>query len=614
MLAGPGSGKTYTLVNRILYLTKKGIDPSSILVITFTKDAAVSMQQRFLQLDSTCKSVNFGTFHSLFYHILQQTHPNRKCKFLTGAEKRQYLKPFLREWNIRNHQYPSNQELDADAEQFLSAISFYKNTSQLPNSISKVPPKYQEVFTQIFHDYQQKIQEVGALDFDDMLFECKRLLTQEEQERRKWAARFQHILIDEFQDINPIQYEVIRLLTDLDSDLFVVGDDDQAIYGFRGARPDIMKEFERDYRAKRLYLLENYRSRPQIVEASLRVIRENKGRYEKKLFAAGRFEEEETGGAFCLKPFETREQQYAYLCEEAKAFSQEHAEDGQTLAIIFRTNLTAQALATRFTHQGIPFFMKEQMRNVYEHFLVKDICAYLLLAAGQWKREHLVRIVNKPSRYIHREAIGEEGSLAGMREYYRLRPGNVRGQSLSQPEQIDLLERQLKLMKNMPLTLSVNYICKAIRYEEYLKQKAEYDPLVLEEWMEILNWLKEDAARYSDVFEWMRGQEAYAKALENRRENHCEKRWEPVRLMTAHSSKGLEFTRVLIPDCNEKVYPHGSMPERDAVEEERRLFYVAMTRAQKNLELLFLTGEKTHPRLPSRFLNVFLKEKYYRGK
>lgn len=610
LLAGPGSGKTHTLVNRILYLLEKGADPSSILVITFTKDAAVSMQQRFFALSNQYYPVSFGTFHSLFYHIIQRSSGTAKRNFLSGVEKKRHLIPILREYFLQKNQYVTAQELDADADQLLTAISFYKNTSKLDSAIRKAPHRYQEDFSALFEEYQHKIKALGALDYDDMLFECRHLLAHDVKARKEWQNRFSHILIDEFQDTNPVQYEVIRMLTGPDTDLFAVGDDDQAIYGFRGTKPDILRDFERDYHASRLYLPENYRSLPGIVQASTRVISGNRNRYEKKLTAVNPEENWMGYPSFRVRSFEVREQQYAYLSDEIRRFLEHHQEDGQTLAVIFRTNLMAQALATRLTHQGIPFAMKEKVRNVYEHFLVKDIMAYLLLASGEGTREHLLRILNKPSRYLHREAVGEDGTFVSLRSYYRRDPKGY-GAHMTQLEQIDLLERQLKLVKDMPMTLAVNYICKAIRYEEYLRRKAEYDPGVCQEWEEVLTWLKEDAMNYRNVREWVEAQELYAKTLALGQEKRAAKHFEPIRLMTAHSSKGLEFTRVLIPDCNEKVYPHGNSLESETVEEERRLFYVAMTRAQKSLELIFLTGEKTHPRLPSRFINDFIREKHF---
>lgn len=610
MLAGPGSGKTYTLVNRILYLIEKGAEPSSILVITFTKDAAVSMQQRFTSLSNQYYPVNFGTFHSVFYQILRQSNGTNYVKFLSGVEKKQQLIPILREYTHSNNQYVTAQELDAEAECLLSAFSFYKNTFQMEASIQKAPQRFQGDFPELFRKLQSRMNASGALDFDDLLFRCRELFFENEEVRNQWKQRFSYILIDEFQDTNPIQYELIRMLTDENSKIFVVGDDDQAIYGFRGAKPDILKCFQRDYRASILYLPENYRSLPGIVEAASRVIRRNRNRYEKN-FHAIRTEETWMGSSpFAVRSFEVREEQNLYLCQEARRFLEEHKEDGHTLAVIFRTNLMAQAFASRLTHQGIPFAMKEKLRNVYEHFLVKDIMAYLLLAAGEGTREHLLRILNKPSRYLHREAVGETGTFTAMRTYYRSHPGEY-GAYLTQLEQIDLLERQLRLAGGMVLPLAVKYICKAIRYEEYLRKKAQYDPELFQEWENLLNWLKEDAAQFRNVREWVEAQKLYADRLSMEHESREEKQEETIRLMTAHSSKGLEFTKVMIPDCNEKMYPYGSNLEDEAVEEERRLFYVAMTRAKKSLELIFLTGEKTHPRLPSRFLNDFLQEKSF---
>ncbi len=223
--------------------------------------------------------------------------------------------------------------------------------------------------------------------------------------------------------------------------------------------------------------------------------------------------------------------------------------------------------------------------------------------------------MNKPSRYISREAVGAGAVDFGkMREYYdRVQMTDV--QKREAKGRLSCLEKQLLSVRGRGLRLAVSFILKGIGYEQYLKGISGMDPEKWEEWQELLEWLKEDAAAYGNVEEWASFQEEYAKALEQEKDGRGRKKKGPqdrsrdgngkpaVQLLTVHGAKGLEYDRVWIPDCNEKVFPHGTMPEESEVEEERRIFYVAMTRAKKNLELSYLTGTKERPRQPSRFLN-----------
>ena len=629
LLAGPGSGKTFTITKRILYLLEQGVPPEEILVITFTKEAAAAMQSRFRQLSNQFSPVNFGTFHSVFYHILLESGGFRRMQLINDFQKKKLMISILR-------RYEMNSELSEDAVKILAAVSLYKNTADRGRAVSEMPPGWGERFGEILTAYTEAVREAGAVDFDDMLFECRRLLEENPIVRRSWQNRFRYILIDEFQDCNPIQYEVIRLLAAEPYNLFAVGDDDQSIYGFRGASPDILRRFGEDFRAERLLLDVNYRCTEEIVKASLSVIEENQERFSKALKAADSAGETgeagnagETGGLH-IRPFQDRSAQTDWLMQQAAEWRRSHGEDGARCAILFRTNSCMQRIAAAMHSEGISFFMRERGQNIYEHFVVKDIMAYLLLAAGDWRREYLLRVVNRPVRYISREAVGEGRTIPEMQAYYREklsrenRAGNTlpetgrmsrrreEGGSLSEAagyrwevlERLSCLRKQLDLLKGMPLMLGVRYILKALGYEGYLRTLAKGNQEKISEWREITEWLKADAERYKNIHDWAEAQENYIGETEKRFVQSDER--ETICLMTVHGAKGLEFDRVIIPDCNEKVFPHGELQTRERIEEERRIFYVAMTRAKKSLELLYLTGDSARPRLPSRFLNPLL--------
>lgn len=777
VLAGPGSGKTFVITQRIFYLLEKlHIPPEEILVITFTKAAALSMQNRFREQLGQLYPVNFGTFHSCFYHILRESHVLENYKIATEAEKRGIVNKLLvfnpnlklnsekADNDTRKTIYGNNKvnvssgyeslihkttkngtseyKNTEAASQFLQAFSFYKNTFDEQGAKKKLPMEYQEAFQSVFQAYEQERKRRRLLDFDDMVYQCHKLLTEDAALRSYWQNRFSHILMDEFQDINPMQYEVVKLLAGAKTQLFAVGDDDQSIYGFRGSKPACLKQFQEEFKAEKVYLSINYRSTPKIVNASLQVISENKQRFEKKLISAQEIshnfekadrldekmsaesfknvdakengvklkicenpgktwetsinentDEESINGGVSLKAFEEREVQYAYLAQklgsviklqkpqvpqapeeissnkdfpEALEESASSSLNPESIGVLFRTNSYMQGFAAKLSRMGIPYDMKEKMTSIYDHFIVKDIMAYLQLAEGEGEREQLLRILNKPVRYVSREALGEQISEKidcrqtnmefqkdiALRENTTMRKNAaiVQNTMLAQSAEpsksretmqefllevmlnyyrnaqnipyrkerlfaIEKLKRDLFIMKNRPLYLKIQYILKGMGYEKYLKDNAGANTEKWQEYQEILEWLCAEAKECESLSEWLDAKENYEKSLiemsgqpqiKQTQADQPQTEQTKIHLMTVHASKGLEFDYVWIPDCNEKVFPHGNMPDAAACEEERRIFYVAMTRAKKSLELLYLTGTKERPRLPSRFLNPLL--------
>lgn len=620
VLAGPGSGKTFTITKRILYLLERGTPPEEILVITFTKDAALTMQRRFQKMSDTFQPVHFGTFHSVFYHILQESGGTRPSKLLNDSRKKSLMISLLMQQGRQRGEFCRVQEISEDAVKILAAFSVYKNTGDRERALSGMPSARKESFDELLEAYTKEVRRAGAVDFDDMLFECRKLLAEDSKVRENWQKRFRHILIDEFQDCNFVQYEVVKLLASEPYNLFAVGDDDQSIYGFRGAQPGILRQFVQDFHAERLLLDINYRSGPEIVGSSLSVIGENRNRFPKVLRAWGSSPgqcAEEYGVQ--IRAFRERQEQSEWLLAEAVKWKEKHAGDGMRCALLFRTNSYLQRAAALLRSAGIPFFMKEFGGNVYEHFVTKDIMAYLFLAAGDWRREYLLRVINRPVRYISREAVGEGRTLREMEAYYResaLRESQAQGWAEGRRcpgsghqrevlESLSRLRRQLESLKRMPPELGVQYILRAMDYKGYLRERAGENAEQLFEWEETADWLRSDAGRFGNVREWAEAQKISLTEAPDRQVSAGEE--ENLWLMTAHGAKGLEFDRVIIPDCNERVFPHGELQGTETVEEERRIFYVAMTRAKKNLELLYLTGDRARPRLPSRFLNPLLK-------
>lgn len=375
-----------------------------------------------------------------------------------------------------------------------------------------------------------------------------------------------------------------------------LGDDDQSIYGFRGSSPQCLKRFQEEFQANKILLDINYRSGQKIVEASLKTMEESSERFDKQIRSSHGDAE---AGSVRLKSFLEKEAEQQYLLNRLLELQEEAAhspETAGTAAVLFRTNAAMQSFAAGLRRKNIAFHMKEQSKSIYEHFISRDIMAYLLLAEGKGSRESLLRIMNRPERSVSRElTLQEESASPGMR----------------------MLRRQLACMKDFEPKLAVTYLLKAVGYEQYLRKLSQGRQEQWQEWQELLDWLKSDAAGYRTASQWQEAQQLFGERLEQERRNGSGRGRDvaggnageaeyAVQLMTVHGSKGLEFDAVFIPDCNEGVFPHGFMPDTETVEEERRILYVAMTRAKKSLELLYLTGTDKSPRLPSRFLNPLL--------
>lgn len=342
VLAGPGAGKTFTMTHRILYLMQeKGVPPEQILAMTFAKEAAMSMEKRFHALceanlsRNSYKSVTFGTFHSVFYHILRQSSDNH-FQLISEQEKHELLNQALLFVLPESTVY----ERETIWQDVGDAISYYKNTGQHKGAFLYLQKEVQDCFEQIYNTYEQLRIRRRLLDFDDMLMDCLQLLRRDTKVRSYWQNRFRHILLDEFQDINPVQYELVKLIAAPPYVIFAVGDDDQSIYGFRGSEPACMKRFIKEFRAKQILLGNNYRSTPEIVEASLHVIGDNQDRFVKSLQAAS-----SERGEVRIYGFERAEEEYAYLLKRCR-------EEGD-MAVLFRTNKHLHQFQRRLKAEGL---------------------------------------------------------------------------------------------------------------------------------------------------------------------------------------------------------------------------------------------------------------------
>ena len=580
VFAGPGSGKTYVIVHRIRQLINgQGIDPSHILVITFTKAAALEMQERFFRLiEPERPPVRFGTFHAVFYHILKQSAQYRDYVIITETERRKLIRQIIH----MHKRFACLQEEDMDS--IIASLSAYKTSSVIkPLPVQKIG---EEDILFLAEEYASYLREFKQMDFDDILCHCYDLLTAQSDMLIRWQKQFSYILIDEFQDISPKQYEIIRLLAAPEDNLFIVGDDDQSIYGFRGASPGIMRDFMRDYpSADRIFLDINYRCNSQIVDAAGRVISENHNRVGKQVRAA-----HEEGAGLHLQIFRSASEEEEWLSEELAR--KKELELLESCAMICRTNYDCAMWAQTLRRKGIPFTMKEAPMSRFRHFVIQDIMAYMALAQGRGElvRKHFLRIMNRPVRYLKREAVSQERIVeAQLTAYYRDTP--------VLQERIRKLFHDLESLRTKSPHLQVHYIRKIIGYDRYLTEKygVEKSKELIDIGIEFQEFAKEfqTLAQIDDYIS------QYEETLQNIRT--CGTESAGIRLMTMHASKGLEFDTVYIPDCQEGTIPSARSQTDEEIEEERRMFYVAMTRAKRELYLMAYQG-KSGKDVPSRFI------------
>ena len=577
VLAGPGSGKTYTIIQRILFLiTKKNIPPQNILVVTFSKAAAKELQERFrsaITLSNIRGEVHFGTFHSLGFFLLQQSGNLQPHALVTDYEKRKYLEIILKKFQC-------------------SELCHYEKMSYLMDSLSKIKncpeksidlsilPMEQELFLKVRKEYDTFLREQGKIDFDDMILLCLEMFYQQPELLNQYCKLFSYILVDEFQDINKPQYEMLRLLSGPSSNLYAVGDDDQSIYGFRGSSPNIMKQFLLDYPEAGTYMLtSNFRSGRQIVCFSEKVINQNHTRFSKS------FLPQKAGGDIFYYHFETHKEEEAMLLTHLKEHSGECYEN---TAIILRTNHEASLFRNHLRKNGIPVSHVESAGDLYHSFVMEDFSSFLSYVYEGHKREDFLRFMNKPNRFLQRSALlSEVVSADSVISFYQ---SDYRMQ-----QEARTLFQSLELAGRLSPPFALRLFCQSMGYHGYLKEKSrttqEYDANK-KRTNEIIE-LFQNYTFHQKIRDYISTCQSHAEI------SHTKTIHAGVKIITMHASKGLEFEHVYLPDVNEGIIPSKKCITPEQLEEERRLLYVAITRAKTKL-FLYETAERN--RVVSRFI------------
>ena len=599
VLAPPGSGKTLIVTERTRYLIEEsGVRPDQILVITFTRYAAREMKERFERLTAGKNySVTFGTFHSIFYGILKCAYGIGANNLMSEKESSVLLQEVLDRTDIEST--PEVEDEEELVRELLREVGMVKNgLCHLKDFHSKYLT--QDEFAEVFRSYEHQKKELKKFDFDDMLVQCYALFRKKPEILQGWQKRFQYILIDEFQDINRVQYEVIRMLAAPRYNLFVVGDDDQSIYGFRGAKPELMLYMKQEFPSLRtISLTVNYRSTEFITGAAARVILHNDTRFYKRVQSfRGR------GQNVHVQEVLDEQEEAQYVTEEIQKKLDQGIKPGE-IAVLFRAAVQARMISEILSEHRIPFEMRDYVTNFYRHFIVKDMMAYLQLAAGKRDRSLFLTICNRPLRYLARNSMeNRQINFEDLRKFYCDKDWML--------DIIDQFDVDVRMMKNMAPYAAIQYIRKKIGYDDFLKEYAEKHQISWKQLMDVMAELEERSKNFKSYDEWeihiakytqeLEEQQAKARKIKGERENK-------VQLMTIHSAKGLEFEDVFVIHANEGEIPHQKAEKKDEIEEERRLFYVALTRAKNNLCISYITQKNGNSIKPSRFVEELLGQR-----
>ncbi len=613
VLAGAGSGKTRCIIYRAAYLIKeRQIPPWKILIVTFTNKAARELQDRLEKLLSIpVRSLWVGTFHSICLRMLRYEssllpyHAN--FSIYADDEQKSILKKIYKAHGFDQQKYPLNR--------VLGRIGRYKNRLMLPEDVDKAEYEHSAFlsgFMSIYHHYQQALLMNQAMDFDDILLYAARLLRENSEIRSKYQDIFQYIMIDEYQDTNQAQFEIIHQLAQQHQRVCVVGDDDQAIYSFRGATLRNILEFERDYKDVRAIRLEqNYRSTTAILALANQVISHNKNRHSKELWS-----ELGEGIKPILKVYPDANIEAEQIAHSVKQVWNLGAELND-IAILYRTNAQSRLFENALMQKKIPYSIVGSL-HFYQRKEIKDLLAYLAILANPADNESLLRIINEPPRGIGHTTVTRLLAFA-MKSRISLYQAVMNPAAV--PELKSTAQRRVgdfgskladwsKAARVQPVTDLVKEIGEDLGLVSlYRKSSDPKDITRAENLIEFVASVNEFAERYHEEYQKAALLVDFLPYIALQTDlDKVSDELQSVRLMTLHNAKGLEFATVYIAGLEDELLPHRmSMDTRAEIEEERRLFYVGITRAKRKLILSLAESRRLYDTYniskPSMFLN-----------
>jgi len=602
VLAGAGSGKTRVITHKIMYLNRElGIPINRILAITFTNKAAKEMKERVMNalgLDEEPKWI--ATFHSISAKILriEAQHLGYKPNFIIYDEEdsKKLISEILKELNL-----PSEKE-------FLNKIK--ENISQVKQSetpeleIEFIAVDY-PAFIDIFNKYQEELKKANAMDFDDIINNLVKLFEENELILEKWRNRFDYILVDEYQDTNKIQHKLLKLLVGDRDCISVVGDPQQCIYTWRGATPENILEFEKDFPNTAVVKLEkNYRSTKKILQIANKIISKANGRWRKKILNL--WTENEEGEDIKLFKLQNEWEEKKFLSRAIKELTQKQNINYSDIAILIRMSYLSRAIEEEFIYQGIPYQIIGGLK-FYERAEIKDLLAYFKLAINPQDKQAFKRALTTPSRNIADagikkiEKIKEEQNLDWLEALKEAYDRFNEKTKIKIQEFLEIMEYITSYGINHPYK-AIKHLYEAINYYEYLLNKYPKDwedrKKNIEELFKVMLEIEKKGKTLKEFLE----ETTLSQAQDNLENTNS------VKIMTIHASKGLEFPIVFLPALEDGIFPSGrSLTTEEEKEEERRLFYVAITRAKRELYLSFsqkrssYTG-RVYETTPSRFL------------
>lgn len=615
ILAGAGSGKTKTLTHRIVYLMKGGIPAHNILAVTFSNKAANEMKTRIKSLlmeslkEKNPSKISFpyiGTFHSLAARILREEISamgiKRDFAIYDESDQIALVKKIMDEMSLPKDKFKPYS--------VLQLISKTKNDFTSPEDFIATGP-FEKTMSGIYSEYTSRLKKLNALDFDDLLLDLVKLFKDYPAILDKYRNLFEYILVDEYQDTNNAQYLILKLLAMNHRNICAVGDDMQAIYGWRGANFQNMLDFEKDYpEAKVIFLEENYRSTKRILQAANSVISKNSKKKDKNLWTKN-----DEGEKIHIARAANERKEADYIVGEIKKLKRGSLKDWNDFAVLYRTNAQSRVLEQAFLEQGIPYEILGSVR-FYDRKEVKDILSYLRLALNKEDEIAFGRVINSPKRGIGQKSIEKISDVGGLINTKEDLAKKLKPQLFKKFKPFYLAINKLESdLNNSELDLEaiLRHFINDVNYKAYLDAFFKEPE---QRWENILELLALSST-YKEKLAKLSAQKMLEELAIYESDSIAEKIKAPadgVRLMTMHSAKGLEFPVVFIAGCEEGLLPHKmSMEEIRDIEEERRLFYVGITRAEQILYLTCAVQRKMLGdsfRNPSRFLNDIPKDLY----
>ncbi|MEH8138857.1 DNA helicase II [Gallibacterium anatis] len=609
VLAGAGSGKTRVLTYRIAWLIGvENVSPNGILAVTFTNKAAAEMRHRIEDLLQDQITPPFGmwvgTFHSLAHRLLRRHAPDAGLpadfQILDSEDQLRLVKRLVKSYNLDEGLYPPKQ------------ICWYINNKKdfgLRADQIEMRSKEDRSWVEIYKIYQDACDRAGLVDFAELLLRTYELWQKKPLILQRYQQRFQHILVDEFQDTNNIQYEWVKLLAGNSANVMIVGDDDQSIYGWRGAKIDNIYRFLTDYHAETIRLEQNYRSTENILQAANILIANNEGRLGKNLWTEGN-----KGDPVGIYRAFNEHDEARFVTSQIKQWVDEGGNYDQC-AVLYRSNRQSRILEEAFLQSGLPYRIYGGLR-FFERQEIKDALGYLRLLANRQDDVAFERVVNTPTRGIGDRTLEILRDIARKRTLTLWQATHLAlEEKLVQGRAASALLRFIELINaldndtfELPLAEQTEFVIEHSGLKEmYQKEKGEKGEVRLENLDELVfaarDFQKPDEAEeMSDLIAFLT--HASLEAGEGQASPHQQ----CVDLMTLHSSKGLEFDRVFIVGMEEGLFPSGASGEEGRIEEERRLAYVGITRARKKLTLCYAEQRRVYSQEEKRIVSRFINE------